>query len=436
MRGMRSLFVHKKIQYCLFIIFAAVMLSLNACAHHDGQSRSDVNALIEQGILAPFSDDVVSTIELTTMEAVRGDIVQSWMFGVNISFPNTHHLSFSAEQRSGNNIWITTEAWQFGRFSGIDVRTGDRVQKGDVIAALTYDVPEEFMLDRHRIQLDINNFVQQSGRVRENFQQQIAAVQQEIQYAFGVTLERASLNLRRLQLELNRHDVRTQTRIAELNEQLERVTENMTDEILTAPIDGIVTFHTIHTNPGNFEAIPNIGQNIPGTNLQIGRRIVSIVDDSEMVMTVEAPLYALRYGNIIPVTMLQADFHFYAVVASDPLTQNMRRYGLHTFTIVPIMDEYFDDFLRLATEQDFIESETDFLGLQQQQLRARPSVPIVQSGVLVDRFAVHQENQRHYVYIVYPDGSVGRRFVTIGESAGLQTQILQGIEPGQRVVVN
>jgi len=396
-----------------------------------------LDTLIAEGIIAPFDPEDIQPREFNLVQVYRGDIMQTLGFEVEIHFPNTYHLHFQVETISGNSSWITTTAWEHGHFSGIDVRQGHLVNKGDFIAALTFDVPEPIIIARHALELERRQFEADFTTNRQNRRQEIEDLRQEKEVAPDGEWELIALRLEHAELAYRQFMISTANQREQFADRLEYINVPVETERLYAPVSGQVTWTTQHFAPGFLRDVIPVSMGAAG---HFGRRIASIVDTEYKHFIAEAPLYALRYGEIVQVVRAGGEAYFNAVVATDPLTSNIVREGEHLVRLMPLEGE-FERFMQAVEVElgDTFDPDTIFSLLA---LRARPVLPLVIDGVLVERRAIIEEHQRSFV-MLYEDGVVGRRYVVTGASGTVSvpggttvvTEILSGLTPGQWVVI-
>jgi len=396
----------------------------------------NIDRLIAEGIIAPFDPEDLQPMEFNVIQVYRGDIIQTLGFEVNIYFPNTYHLHFDVETISGNSSWITSTAWEHGHFSGIGIRQGHIVNEGDFIAELTFDVPEPIIIARHALDLERRQFEADFTTDRQNRLQEIENLRLEKEAAPDGAWELIALHLERAELAYRQFMINTANRRGYFADRLEYINEYVETERLYAPVSGHVAWTTQHFTPGFLRDVPPITTGIGN----FGRRIASIIDTNYKHFLASAPLYALRYGEIVQVVRAGGEAYFNALVATDPLTSSVAREGEHLFRLIPLEGE-FERFMEAVEVEleDAFDPDT-ILGLL--ALHARPVIPLVIDGVLVERRTIIEEHQRSFV-MLYENGIIGRRYIitgasgTIGVPGGstIVTQILSGLTPGQWVVI-
>jgi hypothetical protein len=412
------------------ILFLSLLFLLTACA---GTAADDDSVILEtltrEGVLAPFNIEETHAFEFELVQVERGDLIVNWGAQVLINFPHTYHMNFEAEQTNGEWHWLDPIAFEHGLYSGTTLRVGDFVSEGDFIAELTFNMPESLAISRQahffeRSLFETNFRDEQNRRLIE-----IENLRAELEISPDTGWEITALRLERALLAYDRFMISSTRRMEDFDRQLEELERPIQNERLYAPVDGRVVQVTQRTQPGLLREVPQItGSGGRGTTRDFGRRIVTIMDSTQGVFTVQAELHALRFGDVIQLTDQAESFTFDMRVATDPMTQNIRREGNnHTFRLLPVCED--------AMYAALAEAELSLYDLTTQQLRARSTVPVGINVVIVPRRAVIEENNRHFV-MLYDDGEMIKRYVDIGPTVGGVIQILAGLEPGQWVVTD
>jgi len=411
----------------IILIFSLGLLTACAAAT---PANSSLDELITEGIIAEFDPENIESMRFNLTQVERGDIIQTMYIPVEIHFPHTYHLHFEVETFPGGNPTITTYAWDHGLFSGLHAFFGNHVAEGDFIAELTFDVPETIAIARQALELERSRFEADFALENQDRLREIEDLRTQIEAALEGEWEVIALRLERAELLHRQFTINANNRREHFTNRLEEINAPIQTERLYAPVSGRVINTTQHTQAGYFRDVPNITFGSQGV---VGRRIISIVDENYMHFIAHAPLYALRYGDIVPVIRVGGGASFFATVATDPMTNSVYRDGFFSVRLMPLPGELERFIQQLEDElgENFRENANI---LNVMQLRVHPTVPLVMDDVLVNRRAVVEENHRHFV-MVYNDGILGKRYVTLGIDFGGQAQILSGLEPGQWVVL-
>ena len=425
-----------RIKKALTLSVAAMALLLAACVSQPTGQFESLEDLIAEGIIAPFDPENLQMLDINLSEVTRGNVYQTMGFEVNIVFPHTYHLHFESETLSGGNSTLTALAWDYGYFSGMYFRVDDPVTEGDFIAELTFDVPESVVIARHALELELRQFEVNFEADQQRRRQEINAMQTSMRGAEGDEREILSLRIRLAELGYTQFITNAENSRQQFADRLENINAPVETERLYAPVTGHITWTTHHNTPRFLRDLAPTGN--------MGRRVASIRDSEYMHFVATGTLDGLRYGELVQVTRTVGEASFYAQVITDPLTHNMVREGTHTVRLMPL-DGEFERFLQdLEVEMgNHFDPDTiiDFL-----TLRARPVLPIITDGILVERRAIQEEAGRQFV-LLYENGAISRRYILTGATGSIDVpigetynilqvaQILSGLNPGQWVVI-
>ena len=421
----------RKIFTLSLVVFS--MFLFTACVNEPVANFDDIETLIDEGIIAPFDPEYLQPLEHNLTQVMYGDFTHNLDLSISVEFPRTYHLHFDVEHLGHNYSWITSTAHDHGHFSGIHVRTGHSVTEGDFIASLSFSVPEPIAIARHSLQLERAQFENSFTQDRQNRRQQIEDLRLEMEIADEGDWEVIALRLERAELQYRQFLIASENRRQQFDDRLESINAPIETENLYAPVTGTVSFTTQHFSPGYLRYVIPIHMGAAG---HIGRRVASIVDREYLYFVLEAPLYALLYGNVLPIFRQGGEAYFYAQISTDPLTESIDRIGLSRARLIPLEGE-LERFLTEVEYElgDHFNHEDPFDNIS---LRTRFSIPRGTNAIFLDRRAIMEDNFRNFV-IVYDDGAVGRRYVTTGPTgmygAASVIQILSGLEPGQWVVI-
>ena len=414
--------------------FTVALLLLSACTIQPQVPFDSIDTLIAEGIIAPFDPEQLQPVEFNRVQVQLGDIVSNLDLGVTIEFPRTYHLHFAVETLIGTHYSRLTEiAWDYGRFSGLFVGPNAVVTEGDLIAELTFGVPETIAISRRALELERNQFEAGFALEQQNRRQEIADLRVELEIAPEGEWELIALRLERAEVAYRQFVVNGNNRREHFDDRLERINAPIETERLYAPVSGVVSRTTQHFGPGYLrDLIPVTGGGLGN----LGRSPASIIDREYKHFILEAPLYVLRYGEIVQVFRQGGEAYFHAKIATDPLTENIVREGVHRARLTPLEGE-FELFMEKVAEElgNNFDPDNPYSLLT---LRSRITITRGYDVVYLDRRAIMEDNQRQFV-LVYEGGAVGRRYIITGPNAFADslavTQILAGLTPGQWVII-
>ncbi|MCL2285198.1 MAG: efflux RND transporter periplasmic adaptor subunit [Firmicutes bacterium] len=403
----------------LFLLGFILALALSGCTGLIQEADTPLYVLAAEGELMVVDPADLQPVEFELATVGVRDMIQTREIPVTITFPNSYHLHFEAEGHGGHIDWIT---WYYGRLEGAALRDGQWIDEGDFIAELLYVIPESLEINRDAIFMERQEFETDFILERNRRQVEVEIKRLELDFSPESDWELMALRLREEELAYQRFLRDSAQRREDLADRLERLEEPIKGERLYAPISGVLSwlnpaFNNTVTDLFRARIVPTYGQ---------GRRVATVVDTDAIVFTASAPPYVMRFGEIMSVRPFQGDMYFTMQVVSDPLTRPVTRDGFFDFRLAPLcMDEFFDTLRQ---------HEVTTLELSGIHLRAQPVLPLALDAVVVHNRAITAEGPRNYV-LLYEDGAISKRYVLIGATLDNYVQIMAGLEPGQRVVV-
>ena len=405
-------------------LLICTLIFLTACSQRP-PATDGLNELIAEGIIIDPSIANIQPARPNLTQVVQDSVTQALSIPITFHFPHSYTMSFEREAMGRQNEFIRTLLLEHGQFSGMgDIGFNHIVNEGDFIAELTIDPPPTMLIDIMALELERDIFEASFNKNRRVRLQEMEDMRIALETAADGEWELISLRLERAQLQYRQFINTANNSRANFDNRMDALTAPIEPERLYSPAFGVVTFITPHMRPGLFRNLPYAPH---GSNV---RNIVSIANLDYVHFLANAPLFALRYGDIVPIIDTQTDIYFYAMVATDPMTFGIAREGTHQVRLVPLEGEY-ERFSEDFTYQTGNDGSVPRLVVQ-------PVIPLIENGILVDARAVVVENMRHYV-TVYNNGVFGKRYVApgirTGTGPGAQVQIISGLEPGQWVVI-
>jgi multidrug efflux pump subunit AcrA (membrane-fusion protein) len=296
-----------------------------------------------------------------------------------------------------------------GRLKAIQVTQGQRVKKDDVIAEIVFD-QDRLQADKAQLVFSMEQFELQTARQDAVYNERILEAREAVDYADENDLELAILALAELELTyeqflfnngLTRED--NGRRLADLDEQLE-------GEAITAPFDGIITY----AYSGRAGAL-----------VRSYTRMATIIDDTRVQFSVEASKEIMRYGTLLHIADRRDQISFEARCVSDPLAAYSPDMN-HTYMLEPVEPGVITEMLG--------EGDVNLAMLQRFQLSATVLATDIDNTMMVPRRYVNPEDGKSFVYIL-EDDILKKRYVSTGITLPDGIQILDGLEPGQLVVL-
>lgn len=287
-----------------------------------------------------------------------------------------------------------------GAVETVAVDVGDRVSKGDVLVTLVADMMEAERALKAAELKEIEASIRRAGA-------QLALTSQELE-----RLERlrrsAAFSVARYQDKLRDVErfrsalAETRAKAEQARAELRMADINMRYTKIRAPFDGVITQR--HVEVGNY--------------LNVGARVVTMVNDSALEVEAEIPstkLSGLGTGAVITVKPETSQPFKAAVRAIVPEENPLAR--TRTVRFVP----------------RFAPGEVKVAANENVRLEIPAGAPKVVTTVSKD--GVMQRRGQTVVFVVAEDNTVQMRPVRLGSPYGARFEVLTGLEPGDRVVV-
>lgn len=294
------------------------------------------------------------------------------------------------------------------RLVSINVKRGDTVKKGDIIA--------EFTIEHN--QSDLVSMVSELEILEKQFRTNLSSYQSMVdaakasvnslkeQYAASPTdklktqLAKAEINLKKAQASLEFFEYDSLRMIERQKKAIEKYEERISNNKILAPFDGIV---------GSVEYLP------VGNIVKPGSAICSLYYRDKVWITTNSDISnGMRYNSpvTIEVSVINKKYTGRVITAPDLFGQTTGR-----VVIIPDEDIDIDPGDRLKR----ITVKADRFRLD--------------NVLVLPSRAVQNEEGKRYVYL-FEDGIMKKRYVTVGMSSLDTVQILDGLTAGQYVAVD
>lgn len=288
-----------------------------------------------------------------------------------------------------------------GPVAEIRVAVGDRVKTGDVLAVLT----------RHRLQgerdlrsADVQERAAElaTSKAEQRRARQEFARLERLKKSKSAAFQEARYDDKRVEVSMMDSEiVEAQARLNRAEAQLRLATIDLDDAVIKAPYPGVVSQRYIQA----------------GAYVNVGEPVVTLIDDN--ALEIEADVPAHRIGGLtrgLPVQASIAGETFRASVRAvvpeeNPLTRTRA--------------------VRFAAE---FQSKNGTLAANQ---AVTVNVPIgaARDVVTVHKDAVLTRSGQRIVFLVAEDKRVSPATVTLGDSVGGRFVVIEGLKPGDLVVV-
>ena len=309
--------------------------------------------------------------KLKTETVARGSIKQTVTASGEIAAEEKADLQFQA---SGKVVWV-------------GVKKGDKVKKGQALASL----------DLREYQKTLELKLRDYSKTRWDFEQ----LRDDYDIGWRKLDEAGTLtDAQKRILEKSQFDLDK----AVLNVELQDIA--LKNATLVSPIDGEVT------DIGNLIA----GEN---TNAMTNPANITIVDFGSLIFQArveEVDLAHIKPGQKVIVTLdAYPDEKFEGEVLR---VNRVAQKNVVGGTIIPVD-------IKLGTNEKFI---VGLNGDVQILIEEKPD------SLIVPRGAVHRENDKHFVWVV-KNGKPEKQIVTIGLQSAKITEITQGLQKGDKIVI-
>jgi len=370
---------------CLFVLY--LLLFLTACHSVEAAVADDagVAQAVREGLIISPVVLEDTRMAFTTREAREGRLHRQMNVPVQLHFPNTVDLSF---ERSG------------GRLSYRNINTMQFVQAGDVLMSVVFD-EEALRVEEQQLHLRMREAERRHNSERTRRRGDIQQFRNQLHEDMtAFDLEIHALRLEGMEAEYQHIIHQFQIQRRDQNRRLEEVQEKLQGEDLVAPFDAVVSWVNI--------------QRI-NTVIEDWMIMATLYDYNAFQLVARGAPDVLRYGDIATITDRDGN-RVEAKVVSDPLADVSVQSYQNTFILTPLDPDITAEF--------FLQSNPHVA-----------PVTIDVEGILIPSRAIHTEDQRRFVYI-YEDGIIRKRYIQAGFFYQDMTQVLDGVEAGQLVVLH
>ena len=321
-----------------------------------------------------------------------------------------------------------------GGYVDVVVRAGDFVNKGDVLAVLSFE-DENMITHKRQAQIRLEQFIRNSAVTENRLLELIDEARDNLNFATNNNQLEWNLRLELALVELELFRARRAIQVEELHSALAEIYDIMAGDKILAPFDGLI-FDTFQH--GSFLTANHI------IIIMADHRDFFLIADPVGSALVEMPhqmsRYALfRFGDVLRVRSQRTfvdDYGivrpiavFYAKVASDPWAAGLR--DNLTYTLIPLDRQAFFD--QIYEAELSIQEGLSMLLSTEMNINLTPGI------YSLPRPAVRQVDwNNHYIRVLY-NGVPSRRYVLVGvqdrRAIGGYIQILSGVEEGMQVVI-
>ena len=372
-----------KIFLAFFLLITPLLFT--ACQQLEAAATDDARLAqaVQEGILISPDELVASGMAFTTVEAREGRLTRHMTTQMVLHFPVRVDLSF--EQSGGRLAYRNANTMQF-------------VEEGEVLFSVNFDV-EALQIEEQQLLLRMAEADRRHNSERIRRQSDIERMRSDLGPSTA-DVEIQALRLERLEAEYQNAIRQFNLTRREQTRQLEDIQERIAGIDILAPFDAVV----VSTNPARLNSVIY--------NWMI---MVTLYDYNTFQLMARSSPDNMRYGDIVQVTDSNGNQHD-ARVVSDPLANSSVRAYHYDFMLEPLDPT--------ITAENFAQGN----------LNAQP-ISIDIQGILIPSRAINIEDNRRYIYI-YQDNIIRKRYIQTGFFYGDMTQVLDGVKPGQLVVLH
>lgn len=318
-----------------------------------------------------------------TVSVEMGQYVKTGKGSVVVYYPVTAELSWEKSNAS---------------FREILVKKDQKVKKGEVLAIFDIDVSKA---DLEELSLKLTRTVEDMEAEKE---ERLSAIEDAKKAAEGLTgrsLRIAALKTEKLQTGYEQFIYQSEREIAQIKERMEKLEDEIENNTLTAPYDGVIdTVISYH----------------PGDPVVANQVLITMHATDKYYFVADDYSGNLRYNMEVTVESGKKNdrkSHAGRVVAASNVLPASVSQG-------KAMIELYEDILP---------EELD--GTLTYQCNAEK----LQDVLLADKGAVNREDEKYYVYVLWED-MVQKRYIVQGAANTEAVWVLDGLSEGQSLITD
>ena len=354
-------------------ILALTLLAASGCT--SGQSGESTAEYIEPG--------KVTGSGYKTAQVYEGDF--------NVAYTSEAMIDYSNKQQLR---WDNAE----DRYGELLIQSGQTVKKGDVLA--TFEVTSVSDADILERQLALQEAQTSLNQITQSYENSMAKKRESMEKLTGREYEIASLELQKLQSEYAQRTEEARYQVEKAQKLLTELEEKKADNQLLAPFDGRISYVSRSFQKGN--------------KVDAYTTILEIEDLSSQIITFtnESRDGYVRYLSKVTLTDRLTDKEYEGTVVSCGSVTGSDRDTVIVELDEPVSEEWESRFMK-----------ADGFIMQKKQV------------TLVSSDAVKTEGNSSYVYVLAESNAAYKTYVTIGGISGGIAWVLDGLTPGQTVIL-
>lgn len=284
------------------------------------------------------------------------------------------------------------------RYVELLVTPGDMVEKGDVLA--TFEVSSISEADILERELAVQEAQTALNRTIRSYEERIAAKKKAMETLEGADYTIAELELAKLKSEYSQRVAEGEHQVGQMQELLSEIRDKKASNELRAPFAGRISGVSREFKEGN--------------KVKTGSPIVTIEDlDSQLLVFRNS-----NYKGTVP--------YLSKVTLTDRVSGEE-----YTGTVVSCANVTGAEMDEVLVELDTELPE----GKDNVYFKATGFIANKEKVILVDEQAVKTEGTDSYVHVINDNNATYKAYVTVGDTVGGVTWIIDGVEPGQVVVI-
>ena len=369
-------------QFCCLSFVIAILLNVSGCVELSTFTSTDEYIPSEEMI------EQADVLEYQTAEVYEDTFTLDFQEAATIKYTITRELYWENPQ---------------DLYGELLVAKGDYVKKGDVLATFVSSQNDEIaILER---ELSVEQARASLNQVIQTYENLIAAQKENLTRLTGEEYELAYMKLEEMEYEYAYRLLEGEHRVAMQQEALDEVLKTQETKELVAPFDGKIV-----SVSSAFQTGYKIGNGVP---------IIKISDVESRRMVLKETRITKQANYLSPVTI------------TDPYTKET-----YNGTIVSCPEvtgqEQSSTMIRLDDELQEEQEGVEYL--------VSGCIYHKEKATLVDSHAVKTEtlmsgNKVSYVYVLNENNAKYKVCVKVGAVFNNVTWIIEGLEPGQRVIV-
>ena len=347
----------------------------------------------------PFSCALAQSDSLISQEMIQTETVRYSKTAVVETGDFKRDYNASASEFYPHTVSLFTEA-DNASFVKYHVARSQQVKKGDLLATFSLDIDQaaaasaRLSLERAQKEYELG-CAEREERLAEMLQKQSAALPE-------AELEMLLLNIRREQVAYEQYRYQQECSIEKLQREVDRLDEANSRSHLYAPFDGVITALTYKRE---------------GERVYAGETLVTMYREDDLLLRFSNDQLFFRYGMPVVVTSgPKSDQQTFSgrVVSADNMLPQSRRQGYALIRLEPFEDDGKTRLTRLTVT-----------GTSQ----------LLENVTLIPRKAAKLDGGKYYVNCLI-DGTLQKRCINTGLFSMSEMWVLQGLEPGDTVVID